>query len=689
MPFLSRFIAIVVIFSLFTKIGIAASLIYELFLPLLVEKVIFQGDLPGEQMGASLYQGDFDGDGYDDIVTGSPFATFGDKKWAGSVTVIFGQPKSTDKTHQKLTFRGEAAGDQLGTAVYAGDFNNDGFDDLVIGAFNGYHMGMRTGRVYVIYGQGNLYSRWSTQTVDFTYYKPDLKLSGRNENDGFGMEINVGDVNGDGVTDLLVGSPMANAHGVKNAGVVDVYFGDYDGLSQFSDMVFYGQTQSERFGSAIAVGDIGGEKEQDVAIGAYMANNGALKQTGRVYLFMDITEDMVQMTKPTSYIEGMEENGWFGFDLEIGNVGKTSVEDLLVSSFPYAGNRDLGKIFIFYGNTKFADEGAVFFAKEEAMEAVFADRLNENLLGSNLALFDYNDDGLSEIIAGAPGIGNPKSEYAGNVYVYYNGDFDSPRSYIYGESADDWFGYGLSSGDFDGDGILDLFVSARYADIEGAVNNGKVYVIYGKGGVFGDKKPYNDGDFVSRGKLISKIVERFDLKNKRAEEIKTCNDYKDFCLFNFVAMSDFEGLELEPRLMLYPDVGPDNPYYEDINIATMLNIVNGYLGDKGSPFYPDKEVSRIQALKMVLTAADLVPMMYKFELINVLGSLEDLYRQISYFDDVNAKIAHMWWYVRYVNFAVENGIVEDSDFFRPDDNITISELNDLIEKILKYAENQP
>lgn len=688
MPFLSRFAAIIVLFSLFIHAGNAASLIYELFLPLLPEKVIFQGDLPGEQMGASIFKGDFDGDGYEDIVSGSPFATFGDKKWAGSVTVIFGQPKSEDKPHQKLIFRGEAAGDQLGTAIYAGDFNKDGFDDLAIGAFNGYHIGMRTGRVYVIYGQGNLYNRWGTQAMDFTYYKPDLNLSGRNENDGFGMEINADDVNGDGITDLLVGSPMANAYAIKNAGIVDVFFGDYEGLSQFSDMTFYGQTQDERFGSAIAVGDIGGEKEQDVAIGAYTANNGALKQTGRVYLFMDITKNNVQMKKPTSYIEGMEENSWFGFDLEIGNIGKTSVEDLLVSSFPYAGNRDLGKVFIFYGNTRFADEGAVFFAKEEAMEIVLADRLNENLLGSNLVLFDYDNDNLNEVIVGAPGIGNPKSEYAGNVYVYYGAEFESPKSYIYGESSDDWFGYSLSSGDFDGDGILDLFVGARYADIEGAVNNGKVYVIYGKGGVFGDKKPYNDGDFVSRGELVSKIVERFDLKNKKAEEIKTCNEHKDFCLFNFMAMSDFEGLKFEPRLILYPDVGPENPYYEDINIATMLNIVNGYLGDKGSPFYPDKEVSRIQALKIVLTAADLVPMMYKFELINVLGSLEDLYRQISYFGDVNAKIAHMWWYVRYVNFAVENSLIEDSDFFRPDDKIMMSELNDLIEKTLKYAENQ-
>lgn len=688
MRFAYRFIVIITLLSFGAVSSYAQSLVYELFLPLLPEKTVFESDFLGGQMGASVYKGDFDNDGYDDIVTGAPFASIGDKKWAGSVTVTFGQPKSADTPYKTLAFHGEASGDQLGTSIYAGDFNKDGFDDLAMGAFNGYHMSTRTGRVYVIYGQGNLYNRWGTQSVDFSYFKPDLSLSGRSESDNFGLEINAGDVNGDEIEDLLVGSPMAEALGVQNAGVVDVYLGSYDGLSQFSDMIFYGQTEGERFGSAIGVGDIGGGQEQDVAIGAYMANNGALQQTGRVYLFMDITKSMVQMKKPTSYIEGVEEKGWFGFDLEIGNVGKSSVSDLIVSSFPYAGNRDLGKVFIFYGNTKFADEGTVFFAKEETFGGLFADRLGENLLGSNLALFDYNRDGLQEIAAGAPGIGNTKSEYAGNVYIYYSGEQDSPRSYIYGESADDWFGYSLSAGDFDGDGILDLFVGSRYADTEGAVNNGKVYVIYGKGGVFGDKKPYNNGDSVSRGELVSKIVERFDLKNKKAEEIEKCNEHKDFCLFNFVAMSDFEGLQFEPTLMLYPDVETSSRYYEDINIATMLNIVNGYLGDKGSPFYPDKEVSRIQALKMVLTAADLLPMMYKFELINVLGSLEDLYRQISYFDDVNAKISHMWWYVRYVNFAVETGIIEDSDFFRPDDKITMDELNDLIEKTLKYAENQ-
>ncbi|MBI4235437.1 FG-GAP repeat protein [Candidatus Peregrinibacteria bacterium] len=684
MRFFVRLIPLITAFSIIGATGYAEGLVYELYISLLPEKIAFESDFPGGQFGASLHSGDFDNDGYDDIVIGAPFASIGDKKWAGSATIVFGQPKAADTPHKKLIFRGEASGDQLGTALYSGDFNKDGFDDLAIGAFNAYHMSVRTGRVYVIYGQGNLYNRWGTQDVDFTYYKPDLSLSGREENDGFGLEIHAADVNGDDIEDLLVGSPLASSSDLKNSGLIDVYLGHYDGLSQFSDMAFYGQTEGERFGASIGVGDIGGGNQKDVAIGAYMANNGSLRQAGRVYLFMDITDDMVQIKEPTSYIEGVEEKGWFGFDLEIGNVGKSSVDDLVITSFPYTGNRDNGKVFIFYGNTEFADEGKVFFAKDEGMNSVFAERLYENLLGSNLALMDYNKDGLSEIVAGAPAIGNPKSEYAGNVYIYYGGDFDSPRSYIYGESADDWFGYSFAYGDFDGDDITDLFVGSRYADNEIAVNNGKVNVIFGKGGVFGDKKPFNEGNFVSRGELVKKIIERFDLKNKKAEEIEKCREHKDFCLFNFAAMSDFEGLKFEPQLLLYPDVGAENEYYEDINIATMLNIVNGYLGDEDSPFYPEKEVSRIQALKIVLTAVEAVPMKYKFELINMLGSLEDLYRQISYFDDVNAKIAHMWWYVRYVNFAVENGLIEDSDFFRPDDRITMDELDDLIEKTLKY-----
>ena len=674
-------IATVLIFALSGVAG-ARTILYELFVSLSDNIEAYTSDHVGGQLGASVASGDFNGDGIDDLLIGAPFATAGDKKWAGAVKVIL-----SGDNNEVLTFWGMSAGDQLGTSMTTGDFNNDGYDDMAIGAYNAFYKGSRAGRVYVINGQPNLANRWGSQSVDFNYYTPDLALVGAEEGGGFGLNLEAADLDGNGADDLLVGAPMTTSTVAEKSGEVNVYLGGYGGLSSYVDMVFPGQTEGERFGTSIAVGDLGGSQAMDIVIGAYKADNGSFQEAGRAYVYMDIDTYKVQLNKPTSYIEGVEPKGWLGFDVEIGEIERGDDEELLVSSFPYLGDRRGAKVQGFYGGGRLAEEGAVLFASDESTGWVMAEEYGETVLGADIELADLNNDGQMEIIVGAPGIGNPKSDYAGSVFVFYGGVDSMLTSSVYGENADDWFGYAISSGDYNGDGHADLAVGSRYADAERSVNNGKLFVVYGDGEVLGTERSYRDGDVVNRAELVKQVVDRLKLKEVRAENLDKCLEHREFCLFNFMAMSDFNGLSLDP-LLLYPDINADHQYYEEINVATMLGIVNGYLSVDQSPFYPDKSVSRVQALKVVLGAAGLVDQKYKFELVQSLGSAENVANQESLFLDVNPKITHMWWYPRYVNFAAEKGIVEASDLFRPDDDITMGELDDFIEKTLIYIKER-
>lgn len=181
---------------------------------------------------------------------------------------------------------------------------------------------------------------------------------------------------------------------------------------------------------------------------------------------------------------------------------------------------------------------------------------------------------------------------------------------------------------------------------------------------------------LSRGEAVDRIVKTFELKKNYSSFISKCLINADDCFFVFAAMSDFEGISFNP-LTLYPDVNPKNRYYDSINVASMLSLVHGYLEQDTTPFKPEIVISRIQALKVVIGAAELMKWKEKFELNEA---------QISLFDDIAADDDEKWWYPRYANFAKEIGIVPDEGAFRPDEPIKLQELKDMMDKTLEYKQ---
>ncbi len=652
------------VFSVF-----ASHKTFESFIVTNPNKIEFSGGNAGGQFGASVASGDVNGDEISDLIIGSPFYSGEGKEWNGAVSIVLGGTDPS-KNDVALQFLGENSGDVLGTTISSGDYNNDGIDDIAIGAYNAYFSGSKTGVIYIVYGSVVWNSQMTTQVVDFALEKPDLVFAGEAEGDNFGLALETTDINLDGVDDLLVGAPFASSRDESLCGAVYGFLGGKE-ITLERSFTIYGAKTRSRFGAKITTGNLLGNGRNDVVISAYGENTRDYNAAGKVYIYKN-RENLV-FDKPIMTIEGTISKEWFGFDMDIGDVNADGFEDLVASSFPYFDPTIKGKIYIIYGNTELPKKGSKVTNKSKFIKNMGEETLNEEIFGASVNVFDLNNNGFADIAVGAPGVGSPVSSEEGSLYIYYGNKGEGlVNSVIYGENADDWFSYGISHFDFNNDGYEDLAIGSRYSDSLNMANNGKVFVLFGKDKPFGNTKTIlGSGEFVTRGDFIKLVVDKFDLRNKNKDFIENCYLYKDFCFFNFMTMSRYDDIQLEPALVLYPDVTLDSNYYESVNVATMLGLINGYLDEKNSPFHPERSISRIQALRVILMAASLVEPKYHFEITETPD---------SYFKDVDAKISHMWWYLQYVNFAVENNIIDKGDYFRPDEDITLEELNNMLNR---------
>jgi hypothetical protein len=182
---------------------------------------------------------------------------------------------------------------------------------------------------------------------------------------------------------------------------------------------------------------------------------------------------------------------------------------------------------------------------------------------------------------------------------------------------------------------------------------------------------------LTRGEAVQVVVDSFDIRKKAGSFIRDCLQHPDDCFFVFSGMSDYDGIQFSP-LILYPDVFPANQYYGAINTATMLGLVHGYLEEETSPFHPETAMTRIQALKVVLGAADLMKWKDKFELTDA-----DYPKKLP-FKDLEIDSADAWWYPRYLAFALERGLIDSGTTFSPDRAITEAELGDLVTRTLDF-----
>jgi hypothetical protein len=335
--------------------------------------------------------------------------------------------------------------------------------------------------------------------------------------DGSGATV-YGDFNHDGYTDMAVGILGATVDGFSNAGEVEVFYGGPSGLgaapsltvTEDSANVFNKASAGDEFGFALATGDFNGDGFADLAIGAPFDSVGIRGNAGDVFVFYGSgtglgTSGAQIWNEQVPGIPHFSAVGdHFGYALAAADFNRDGCADLAVGipgESPGAVGaisiHDAGSVMLIYGtHAGLAADNS--HSWDQTTNGVKGDELPHEHFGAALAVGDFNGDGYPDLAAGIPDRNVGASQEitgGGAVQILYgsatgisatgNQYFDLTGAAFHtraldsdGAEAGDHFGFALTSGDFNGDGMADLAIGAP-GDAGTVANAGAVYILYG------------------------------------------------------------------------------------------------------------------------------------------------------------------------------------------------------------------
>ena len=313
------------------------------------------GDLEeaGDVFGFSLVLGDFNGDGFADLVSGAPGEDVGSIMVAGAVDAVYGSAAGLTSTGAQFWTQDTTdikdlaeAGDQFGFAVAAGDMDGDGFTDVSIGVpFENNGTVSDGGGVNVIYG-----SALGLATTDNQWWNQNSAniLDSAEKADEFGFSVAVGDFDVDGFADLAVGVPGENLV-PADAGAANVIYGTGGGLASTGNQLWDQDSTSikdlaetgDQFGYTVSAGDFGNGPQDDLVLGVPMENNGSITEGGAVNVIygsasnLNSTGNQYWNQNSANILDSAEAFDEFGFGLSFGpGSGPARLPDHAVAPMP-------------------------------------------------------------------------------------------------------------------------------------------------------------------------------------------------------------------------------------------------------------------------------------------------------------------------------------------------------------------
>jgi Ca2+-binding RTX toxin-like protein len=377
--------------------------------------------------------GDINGDGFDDIVVGANRAD-PHGKYSGTSYVIFGKASGFDASidlstlHGSSGFRvdGEGPYSYTGMSVSsAGDLNGDGFDDLTVGA-GGWPRDGYGGGGYVVFGHAGPFST----AIDVA------KLNGSNgfafhgallDSPGAGIVSSAGDINGDGVNDLLIGAGSSGAvgqgyvlFGATSGFAADVDLDQLDGHTGFKIVNSAPSAYGGDF-SVASAGDVNGDGFADLIVGARSGSysDAAYVIFGKGSAFHS-TVDVAALDGGTGFEIEVPNRGGAISVSSAGDVNGDGFADLIIgASDPYGAGLGGGSAYVVFGHAK--GFGAHFdLTTLDGSNGFRIDSpYDHQYAGASVSSAgDVNGDGLDDLIVGAPGQ-DPDVFGAGSSYIVF------------------------------------------------------------------------------------------------------------------------------------------------------------------------------------------------------------------------------------------------------------------------------
>jgi hypothetical protein len=472
--------------------------------------------------------GDVNGDNIDDIIIGAPYATGG--KDYGMSYVIFGTTNGFSDIDLATLTSTQGFSIYHTSAVYsgwsvssAGDVNDDGYDDIIIGApYANYNNGYWAGQSYIIYGGVSFPSSINLASLTSTQGSSIIGVAGSDSVSGYSVS-NAGDVNGDGYDDVIIGAPCNpknNAGSCKGASYV-IYGGSplpatinlaslgTQGFSIFgvSTYTYGGYTGF----SVSGIGDINKDGYDDVIVMAPVANCSGTHCVGISYVIyggssIPSTISLASLTIAQGFsISGTLSTSTGGNSYSYvggsvrgaGDVNGDGYNDIIIgypyiqtssysSQTGYITYSNAGISYLIFGNaTTFLSNINLASSSQSGWVYIQSYGTNSNSGYSVSGAGDINNDGYDDIIIGAPGV----SSYTGISYVIYGEvsfsniedllALTTSQGFLVTDSAGSNNGFSVSGvGDINNDGYSDFITGTIYHDY--AYNSlGTSYVIYG------------------------------------------------------------------------------------------------------------------------------------------------------------------------------------------------------------------